>query len=468
MRGSLCSTWGLDGTSFTWDNRWGAPQDGVLTAGGYGGDSTLGPPGGNVFVQSRRWGRVNPFVAKIINLRLAFIYHGLLGQVERPLDAKKPEGEMEVEWHPGIQAVDRKDRDVLKEWKRKNAGEIQRVFHDIGKERLTTRNVVALWQPASGRVTVRPPEECSYTDKFGSENLTIRLNLTADEINKMNIAAAAKQELLKSPKTLTLTRQSAVFKFRVLKDELVGLGFGWPDLATLFHACSLDESLLVGDRQLADACRTVYEQHLLGHDIKSGPHAGSPAHFANEVRRKGTLKEVKETKGHKTLVTNFDHQIKIGAGRPETSQYDAARYKASAEHLALWGVPYAQMWSGTVNPFLMTLARQDAAGERRQLQPFLVDIVREGMRCPVDVFIRFEDSCFWDSRLLLDVLKIGLAGGPLSQGTFLNQTGFSQADELARKKWEALLPEKIMQPAFDAAHGIKEAPGKPPGRNDKS
>jgi hypothetical protein len=260
-----------------------------------------------------------------------------------------------------------------------------------------------------------------------------------------------------------------LFHFRVLKDEAVGMGLGWPDLITLFHVCSLEESLLVGDRQLADVCRTVYEQHLLGHEIKSGLHAGSPVHFINKPRAEATKKQIKSKKGHVQLATNFDHQIIFGAGRPDPKQYDALRYKAVAEQMAVWGMPYAQMMLGIINPFLMTLARQQAEVERQHMGPFLAEIFREGMGAPVEVFCRFDDSCFWDSRLLLDVLKSGLANGPLSQETFLRGTGFNVNDERSRKLAEGELPKTVLEPAFDAAHGNPdEKGGKPPGGKDKS
>ena len=465
-RNSMCSSWGLDGTNFTWDNRWGVPLE-ADAAGAFTGDDVSNPPKPAVFLQARRWTRMNPFVQRVQALRRGFLLHGLLGLLEVPKNLKGKKVELEYEWHPGIRAVEAKDRDALLEWKQKNAAEIQRVVVELTQERQITRNAVAVWMP-NGRVLFYPAEKCSYRDLLGQEELTLFLNLTAEYIQKMNISEAAKRELLASPKRVVLTASSLAFKFRVLKDESVGMGFGWPDLAALFHYCALEESLVVGDRQLADACRLVYEQHKLGHEIKSGPHAGSPAHFANKTRREGTIKEAKSAKGHKLMVTNFDHEIVLGAGRPNPNQYDALRYKAVAEHLAIWGAPYAQMWAGIINPFLMQLAKMDCAPERQKLQSFLPDVIRKGMRCPVDVAIQFDDSCFWDSRMLLDVLKTGLAGGPVSQGTFLRQTGLRQSEELERKQFEADLPEALTKPAYDAAHGPPDAKGKPAGKNDKS
>lgn len=462
----MCSAWGLDATNFSWDNRWGVPME-AAAVGSFAGDDTMQPPKPAIFQQARRWARLVPYIGTLHTLRAGFLLHGLLG-LQSTTKGKKLD-DVEYEWHPGIQPVNPKDREALRDWKKRNAAEIQRVVLEIVRERLITRNAVAIWQKG-GRVILRPAETCTYEDEFGNEKLTITTNLDEARIDKMDISAAAKARMKKNPRKLEIDSNDEVFKFRILKDETVGQGFGWPDLAVLFHYCSLEESLVVGDRQLADACRTVYEQHLLGHEITGGPHAGSPAHFANKTRRDGTIKEVKSATGKKLLATNFDHKILIGAGRPDPKQYDALRYKAVAEHYAIWGAPYAQMWSGVINPFLMTLARQGAQPERQRLQPYLADILRTGMRCPVDVVIQFSDACFWDSRLMLDMLKAGLSGGPVSQGTFLEQAGLRQSDELPRKKYESELDEALTKPAYDAAHGPDKtkSPGKPPGKGDKS
>lgn len=466
VRGSLCSAWDLDATNFSWDNRWGVPLE-ASAAGVFGTAADQSqPPSSAIFMQARRWSSLQPFIGKLQALRMGYLLYGVLGLSEK-LKAKGKKAESEYEWHPGIQPADPKDREALLDWKQKNAEEIQRVVFDIVKERQVTRNVVALWQD-KGKVLIRPPERCKYSDEFGAEKLVIRLDLTTEKIQAMNISPKAKAELLKNPKELTLTEDSEVFKFKVLKDAAMGQGFGWPDTASLYNYCALEESLAVGDRQLADAARAVYEQHKLGHQIQSGPHAGSPAHFAFEPRRQGVKKEVKDSKGHKLVVTNFDHDIIIGAGRPDPKQYDAKRYLAVAEQMGIWGVPYAQMWSGIVNPFLMSLAKQDATTERLRLQPYLAFILRKGMRCPVDVVVQFSDACFLDTRSLLDALKTGLAGGAVSQGTYLTQTGLaSHAQELPKKEFEAGLDEKLTHPAYDAAHGPKDAAGKPPGRNDR-
>ena len=463
---SMCSAWELDSTSFAWDNRWGTPME-AAAVGAFAGDDVMRPPTSQIFQQSRRWWRLVRFIQKVCELKLGFYNYGLLGQRWRPTDEKKPLGDQVLEWHPGIRAADRKNDEKILAWKKTNAPEIQRVVLDVWREWFITRNVVSLWR-VKGRLIVKPPEQCTFTDQFGIEVLKIKHGLTGQQIEKMKgLTDSERNALKRGGSEMELTHDSRTFFFNVLRDEAMGMGFGWPDLVTLFHVCDLEESLLVGDRQLASAARLIYEQHKLGHDIKSGPHAGSPAHFINKKRADATKGQIKSKKGHIQIATNFDHDIVIGAGRPDPRQYDALRYKTVAEQMALWGTPFAQMWAGVVNPFLMSLARCLAATDRLRLGPYLAGVLKEAVGAPAEVVLFWDDSCFWDSRLLLDVVKTALAGGPLSQESFLRVAGFPAADERAQKLMESKLPKEVLEPAFDAAHGDKEA-GKPAGTKDKT
>ena len=415
LSGQLCSAWELDSTSFAWDNRWGMPLE-AAAVGAFAGDDVMRPPTSTIFQQARRWYRLHAFIRNVIQLKLGFFNSGLLGERLVAVNPKKPDGEKKLEVHPGIRAVNAGDTEKVDQWKQKNAEEIARVTLDIWMSFLMLRNVVCLWRKPklggmpSGRVIIKPPESVGYSDEFGVELLTLKHGLTGEQIDGLPGLSAAERALLKTTQNLKLTHDSKVFFFKVLKEEPVGMGFGWPDMATLFHACSLNESLLVGDRQLADACRSVYEQHLLGHEIKSGNHAGSPAHFMKKPRAEAVKKEIQSKKGHIQLATNFDHLIKIGAGRPEPMQFDTKRYAQVAEQMAVWGLPFAQMLNGQINPYLMTLARQLGDTDRKRVRPYLTAVLQEALLAPAPITLQWDDACFWDSRMLLDLLKAGVAG----------------------------------------------------------
>jgi len=485
---NLCSAWELDSTSFAWDNRWGMPLE-AAAVGAFAGDDVMRPPTPTIFQQARRWYRLHAFIRNVIHLKLGFYNYGLLGEQLVPVNPKKPDGEKRLVVHPGIRAAESKDQDRVDRWKEKNAEELARVTIDVWLSFLMLRNVVSLWRK-TGRVIIKPPESVTYKDDFGIEELTLKHGLTDEQIDGMPGLSKTEKDLLRSSKTLKLTheqdaigaspdagRASRQFFFKVLKEEPVGMGFGWPDLVTLFHACSLNESLLVSDRQLANACRSVYEQHKLGHEIKSGNHAGSPAHFMKKERGDAVKNQIKSKAGHIQLATNFDHEIVIGAGRPKPEMFDTKRYAQVAEQMATWGMPFVQMLNGQINPNLMTMARQLADTDRKRVRPYLTALLREALLAPAPITLQWDDSCFWDSRMLLDLLKAGVQAGPISQESFLRLTLGNPAQEREAKARDAELPDRLLLPAFDAAHGagprlgIKTAqagPGKPAGKNDKT
>jgi hypothetical protein len=61
-----------------------------------------------------------------------------------------------------------------------------------------------------------------------------------------------------------------------------------------------------------------------------------------------------------------------------------------------------------------------------------------------------------------------MAGGPISQESFLRLTLGNPAAEREAKLRDTALPQEMLEPAFDAAHGPPKSPGKPAGKNDKS
>jgi len=468
----MCSAWELDSTSFAWDNRWGMPLE-AAAVGAFSSDDVMRPPTSTIFQQSRRWYRLHALIRNVIHLKLGFFNSGLLGERLVAVNPKKPDGEKQLEVHPGIRAVNEKDAEKIDKWKQKNAEEISRVTMDCWMSFLMLRNVICLWRK-TGRVIIKPPESIGYSDEFGVEALTLRHGLTGEQIEGMPGLSRAEKALLKTTQNLKLTHDSTVFFFKVLKEEPVGMGLGWPDMGTLFHACSLNESLLVGDRQLADAARSVYEQHLLGHEIKSGNHAGSPAHFMKKQRAEAVKKEIQSKKGHIQLATNFDHKIVMGAGRPDPSQFDTKRYGQITEQMETWGMPFGHMLKGQINPYLMTLARQLGDTDRKRMRPYLTAVLQEALLAPAPITLQWDDSCFWDSRMLLDLLKTGMAGGPISQESFLRLTlGNPSAEREAKLRDTALTPA-MLEPAFDASHGVPPpggkppGAGKPPGKNDKT
>lgn len=469
MGETLCSSIDMAMVPFNWDDRWGSPMDTRLIEGAnYGGDAST--PNKDTFRQCRRWARMNRLVGNILTLRRGFFNYGLLGERKVLSNPKKPKDGFDVELHPGIQAVAAKDKPKLDKWKADRYADIASYFRSGWNELLVVDIVITIWAKG-GQPLVQNVEKCEYSDVFGDEVVTIRHNLSAQQIDEMAIPPAQKTRL-KQSKELKIRKGDPLYSFDVVKRTPRGHGVGWPGIGGIFHSCAIIENLQTSDRQLSDAMRTVYEQHLCGYEIKNGPGQGSSAQHLKPVRATAVGKMIKAKKGHIQIVTNFDHKIVIGAGLPAPTQFDDRRFLGALNDIMLWGMPFGQMvLAKAINPYLMPLLSQMATDERELMRPHFKRILKEALGCPVDFTLEWDNSIFWDSRLMLDLLKTALNAGPLSQETFLTTAGFNHSQELGRKGNEADLDDGYKSPAWDPNHGKRpgdDKGGKPPGGRDRT
>lgn len=361
-----------------------------------------------------------------------------------------------------IGSEEKKISPAIKRWEENNRKMYRRYARDAWFEFLVLDNVVGLWRQQGGKPPlVYPPEKCEFTDLFGFEVLKLRHDVSQEHVS--TIGGFSRQETTEFSKLnneLRLDHKNKVFGFDILRRERVGNGFGVPTLKPIFVCCAQIKSLEVSDAQLSAACRLVYEQHKMGHEIKSGMHAGSKAHFWNEKRAKAFEDSVKGKTGHIKITTNFDHDIEWP--RPDPKHFEDKRYSAAINRLALWSMPLGQMLlNKTINPFLLTMLKYQAIGERELMADHLHTIFVEGLGAPEEIKPIWSNRCFADPRIAADLTKHGLAGGPLSQSSFLEEAGFDPEEERQRKEEEAALPKGQTTPIYDAAHG---PPKKPAGR----
>jgi hypothetical protein len=163
-----------------------------------------------------------------------------------------------------------------------------------------------------------PPERCEFSDLFGNEVLSINHGVSQEHVTTIGAFSRSEQrEFASSPKELKLTHDNKVFGFDVLKRERLGSGFGIPTVAPLFVCAAQLQSLEVADQSLAAACRAVMEFHAMGHEIKSGIHAGSRSNMWNEGRAKAFEKMIVGKIGHFRVTGNFDHQVRQAANWPD-------------------------------------------------------------------------------------------------------------------------------------------------------
>lgn len=412
------------------------------------------PPTKPIFCEARLWATRQFFLREILKLRQAIYNYGFAVSAA---SGKK------------------KDQDAIEDWKKKNETAIGDFNRDTWLEWLAMDNAVALWRKETARPLILSCEHVKFSDKFGVERLVITHGLDAATIDQMRLSASEAKEL-KENAELTLIKQGNnyvknSFFFDVLKREKIGMGLAWPGLRSIFNVCNGIEALQVGDRQLADSLRTIYELHSVGHEIKSGNLAGRSTHFLKKLRAEAIQKQIKWDRKLMSrivqIVANFDH--KISYPRPDPSAFASSRYDAFTEQLAIWSMPLGQMvFAKGVNPFLMTLLKAQAVQERNNVGPFLRRVLTKALKPPCEIAVGFADTVFWDSRLMLDVLKTGLALGPLSQSTWLTETGFNKSLERQYKQEEAGLPPEQVLPLFDAAHGVPPADGGEGGTKKKA
>lgn len=337
----------------------------------------------------------------------------------------------------------------------------------LWRQVLLNQAAVSFWIGDQGVPTLLNLEEVDYKDKFGQERLIIRHGLSGAEIDKMDIPEEAR-ERLKAKSSLEITPDDEVFHFEVLKHEDVGRGLGTPLLYGQFLTLDASDSLESHDATLANQMRRVFEQHKIGHEIKSGNLAGSPKHFWKKSAADAIKREIKGKVGGMMVVTNFDHAIEWPG--VDSDRFAASRYEGIEKRLSYWAMPIHQLlFTQSQQPQLMRIFGVMAAAERRGVALHL-QMVGAAFGWNFQVEPHWSDECFSDERLFSELLKHGLNGGPVSQETFLRQLRLDPALERQRKAAEAKLPKEQTTPIYDAAHGPGEpaaANGRPPGSGDR-
>ena len=404
------------------------------------------PPPKAIFCEARLWSTRQFFLREILKLRQGIYDFGF-----------------------NISAVSTKktDQQAVADWVKKNDTVIRDFRRDAWSEWLAMDNAVAVWRKETARPLIFSTESCEFSDRFGVEKLVITHGLDHATIDELRLSKAEAVEL-KNNTQLTLIKQGdnyvkKSFFFDIIKRQKVGQGLAWPGLRSVYDPANGIQALQAGDRQLADQMRTVYEMHSIGHEIKQGNLAGRNTHFLKEKRANAIKAQIKQDKRFLTrlvqLIANFDH--KISYPRPDPAAFASSRYDAFMEQLVVWSMPLGQMiFAKGVNPFLMTLLKAQATHEREFVGPFIRRVLTKALNPPEEIAVGFGDDVFWDSRLMLDVLKTGLSMGPLSQESWLTKTGFSAPVERSRKEAESKLPPGQVTPIFDAAHGDQKASGK--------
>lgn len=394
--------------------------------------------------KARYWFRYNWMVRAIILLRYAFFNYGMTVKAFDPADKPKVD-----KW--------------LKE--KRVRDNVTRYARDAWLEFLTVDSAVGLWRK-TGKPLVFSAEDCDFKDDFGIEELTIQTHITGEKARKMKgLSQAEINQLVNSGGRLVLRHTNQTFFFDVVRRTRLGEGFAWPGLAVVFTTLAQNESMEVSDNIWAQMGRVCYEQHLMGHEIKGGTHAGSKAHFCTEKKAKKVEDGLKGKTGHVRIATNFDHLIKYH--RPDPASFDPKKYDATVKRLSLWSMPLGQMvLEKSLNPYLMDLLRMQAGMDREYMRPHLATVLQQSLDCPVELTLSWSNRCFKDSRLAADLMKFGLKWGIVSQQSAQEEAGYDPELEYSRKAEEATKPKVQTHPLVDADHGEQKKNGRDRGTAD--
>jgi hypothetical protein len=260
---------------------------------------------------------------------------------------------------------------------------------------------------------------------------------------------------------------------------MVGNGYAWPSIQSVFRALATMENLERGESAYSFLARLKWRHHKIGYEIKSGPMAGKSTHHW-KIERASAIQKIFEKKEGVLgdFTSNFDHGVEFPH---EPIEYYKADKWASAEHrLIRWGGPVAMLYEfgESVIPYIAQFMFAEAQGIRRKMGTFLSSVLNQSMNFPVPVKPVWDNTIFTSPQIMSDVMKTALGGGAIAQDTYREWAGMNNGREKTRKFAEAEAAKKnpeYFQPAYDPNHstpnttGASGSPskgGKPSGKPD--
>jgi hypothetical protein len=345
---------------------------------------------------------------------------------------------------------------------------IHKLREDVWNELFVEDHCVGFWTDNQLPV-VLPIEKCRYRDILGIETMFYTHGLSSSDLKFFPPEVAkrfAKAEIALDP------AQGEYFK--VIKSEMVGNGFGWPSIQSVFPALATIGNMQKGESVYSFLNRLKFRQHLCGYPIESGPMAGKSSQHLKEPRALGIQKIFENKTGNLgDVVTNFDHKITVD--HEDIAYYGKEKWESPEHQLTMWGGPIAMIfqYGEGVLPYISQFLRAEAAMYREKVGNFLTSVLNQSMDFPVPVKVTWSNMIFENPQLMAEYLKTALSGGVISQSSFREHVGMNDAREKAKKVAEAVevkaAPENF-QPAYDPNHGdpaaLASKGGKPAGKPD--
>lgn len=362
---------------------------------------------------------------------------------------------------------DGQDADELKKWQKLNKRWLLHYIGRLWESRLVYSGAITFWRMENDLLV--PPftlrlEQCEYSDAMGLEKLKFTPNWSVGDLDVKDRKGAVlldPQAKRRYSTTFDVDEAAGEF-FSVLKEGDIGDGLDWPEMHRAFRMLNEVESLDVGHSLLAFLSRSPIRQHQVGHEIKNGQHAGSPKHFLKEPLKRAIMQFFKGKVGFMEVVTNFDQKILYVY--PDPKLMDPKKFESVINRLMWFAGPVGfMMLARGVAPYLLPMLKQQAIEIRKLVAAHIEHVLSEAWKLEVEVV--WSNRCFSDPRIALELMKVGLAAGPISQTSFVEEAGLEPVEELERKK-EELKDKTPRLPLYDKDHG--QQPGAAPGRKPGS
>ena len=376
----------------------------------------------------------------------------------------------------GIKAVDKQQQKKLDDYFKSNLGihrRIRKFIKDCWTERIDIDNVVAFWRDdenveSSFRPFLLRPENCKYSNAFGREVLKVKNEFTREQLRDA-AEAGVDEEMIRRYQNneITLSAEDGE-NFRVLTRSYDGHGFSWPRMLSIFTAAMQNESMEAGENVLAYALRLIIRLHKFGFEIRNTDPGNIQREFSmfRQPRWTAVKNKFKGRQGLYEAGTNFDHLIELiwGGKGLDLKWFDERKWGTVERRMMNYAGPIgAMLFAKTVSPFLLNMAKVQAADEREDMATFLEECINEGFRPPTQIRLTWSNRCFYDQRLAWDMVKAMMQQGPFSLRSALEEVDLDPDKEAERKVMEADDPQskKKYFPIYDPAHGAPDQAGRP-------
>lgn len=405
----------------------------------------------DAFQKGREWAKKNWFVATMLLLKGYYLTYGLK-LVPKDKSKKKKFNDWLIGEKSGAPS--------------KNKIHLLKYIQSAANEFLLQDTLISFWlEKESDFPVMLLPEICKLDDAFGFEKLSVTFATKKREDLETGDLTAKQIERYTSGRPVILSENEGE-RWMVSTRGLIGQGFHFPRLFSIFRTLSQNESMEVGESMLAYAGRLVLRVHQKGYEPKNHTAGLKMKDYSWTKEWSDEVKTFFKNKlGFAEMTASFDHKISYLWVDPK--YFEAKKWETIINRLVWWGGPLAFMlMAKTQSINWIKMLETEIDGIRSELLPHL-DYVLNSIypEAPGGIDFKFSDECFKDARLVWDMLKTLMQQGPASLSTALKKANLDTEEERENKSEEAKKENaKYYTPLVFPGQG--KASGRNPGSKD--